>query len=152
MQITRQTEYAVRTLIELAKAEEGKLVPTKLISLNQNIPEVFLKKTIQLLANGGLIATQRGTQGGVRLAVTPSEITIARVFAAVEGRMAINVCLTESYPCPNKPICRVRGVLQRAQDALIAELSRESIADLLGEQEIAGVKKRKKNIIRDKVN
>jgi Rrf2 family protein len=133
MQITRQTEYAVRTLIELAKAEEGKLVPTKMISLNQNIPEVFLKKTIQLLANAGLIVTQRGTQGGIRLAVLASQITIADVFTAVEGRLAINVCLTESYPCPNKSECRVRAVLQRAQAALLAELSRESIADLIAE-------------------
>lgn len=132
MQITRQTEYAVRTLMELAKAEQGKLVPTKTISLNQSIPEVFLKKTIQLLANAGLIVTQRGTQGGVRLAVPASEITIADVFTAVEGRLAINVCLSELYPCPNKPECRVSGVLQRAQDALVAELSRESIADLVG--------------------
>ncbi len=144
MQITRQTEYAVRTLIELAKAEEGKLVLTKLISLNQNIPEVFLKKTIQLLANAGLIATQRGTQGGVRLAVSPSEITIADVFTAVEGRVAINVCLTEAYPCPNKSVCRVHGVLQRAQDALINELSRDSIADLLREQEAPAYTKGRK--------
>lgn len=133
MQITRQTEYAVRTLIELAKAEEGKLVPTKMISQNQSIPEVFLKKTIQLLANAGLIVTQRGTQGGIRLAVLASKITIADVFTAVEGRLAINVCLTEAYPCPRKSECRVRGVLQRAQAALVAELSRESIADLIAE-------------------
>ncbi len=131
MQITRQTEYAVRTLIELTKAEEGKLVPTKMISVNQAIPEVFLKKTIQLLANAGLIVTQRGTQGGVRLAVLPTKITIADVLTAVEGRLAINVCLAESYPCPNKSVCRVRNVLERAQSALIAELSRESIADLI---------------------
>ena len=135
MQITRQTEYAVRTLMELTKAEQGKLLPTKLISQHQNIPEVFLKKTIQLLANAGLITTQRGTQGGVRLAVPPSEITIADVFSAVEGPLAINVCLMESNACPNKPQCGVRRVLQRAQDALVSELTRESIADLVAERE-----------------
>lgn len=135
MQITRQTEYAVRTLMELAKVEQGKLVPTKTVSMRQEIPEVFLKKTIQLLANAGLIATQRGTQGGVRLAVQPEAITIADVMTAVEGQVAINVCLAENYPCPNKSHCKVRPVLQRAQSAMVAELKKETIADLAGVQE-----------------
>lgn len=131
MQITRQTEYAIRTILELAKAAKGELVPTKTISQHQEIPEVFLKKTIQLLAHAGLITTQRGTQGGVRLAVPAAEITIADIISAVEGRLAINVCLSEAYECPNKPFCRVHNILGRAQAALLAELSRESVADLI---------------------
>lgn len=136
MQITRQTEYAVRTVMELAKLEKDKLLSTKIISQRQDIPEVFLKKTIQLLANAGLIITQRGTQGGVRLAVDSSGITIADVMTAVEGPVAINVCLREAYACPNKSGCGVRRILQRAQDALVTELSRESIADLVAGPEV----------------
>lgn len=135
MQITRQTEYAIRTVLELAGAEEGKLIPTKIISLNQAIPEVFLKKTIQLLAHTGLISTQRGTEGGVRLAIPADRITIADIVTAVEGRLAINVCLADAYDCPHKPVCRVHGILQRAQSAMVQELSRESIADLIAGKE-----------------
>ncbi|MEW5920127.1 MAG: Rrf2 family transcriptional regulator [Bacillota bacterium] len=135
MQITRQTEYAIRTIIELAKAEKSKLLSTKIISQHQGIPEVFLKKTIQLLAHAGLITTQRGTQGGVRLAVAADKITIADIVTAVEGRLAINMCLSESYECPNKPVCRVHRILWRAQATMLAELSRESIADLVAGQE-----------------
>ncbi len=131
MQITRQTEYAIRTILELAKAPKGELVPTKIISQHQDIPELFLKKTIQLLANAGLIITQRGMQGGVRLAVPASEITVADIISAVEGSPAINVCLSGAYECPNKPFCRVHNILERAQAAMLAELSRESIADLI---------------------
>jgi Rrf2 family protein len=135
MQITRQTEYAIRTVLELAKAEPGKLIPTKTISLHQEIPEVFLKKTIQLLAHAGLLATQRGTEGGVRLAVPADRITIADIVTAVEGRLAINMCLAETYECPNQPVCRVHRILQRTQAAMLAELSRESITSLVAGQE-----------------
>ncbi|HAP32382.1 MAG TPA: Rrf2 family transcriptional regulator [Firmicutes bacterium] len=131
MQITRQSEYAIRTIIELANAAKGELLTTKTISQHQEIPEVFLKKTIQLLTNAGLITTQRGTQGGVRLAVPATGITIADIITAVEGKLAINVCLSAAYECPNKPVCRVREILGRAQAAMLAELSRESIADLV---------------------
>lgn len=44
MQITRQTEYAIRTLMELSKVNKGDYLQTKVISEKQNIPEVFLKK------------------------------------------------------------------------------------------------------------
>lgn len=131
MQITRQAEYAIRTILELANDAKGEMVTTKTISQHQEIPEVFLKKTIQLLANAGLIITHRGTNGGVRLAVSATDITIADIITAVEGKLAINVCLSAAYACPNKPACRVHDVLNRAQAAMLAELNRESIADLV---------------------
>lgn len=41
MQITRQTEYAVRTLLELAAAPAGETVSTRIISEKQGIPDEF---------------------------------------------------------------------------------------------------------------
>ena len=60
MQITRQTEYAIRTLLELAKVPKGEVLQVKLISDRQSIPVEFLKKTVQLLALAGLVSTRRG--------------------------------------------------------------------------------------------
>ncbi len=134
MQLTRQSEYAVKTLLELAKVNEGKLVRTKAISESQNIPEVFLKKTIQLLARAGLVKTFRGSQGGVALTVSPHEISIADVIRAIEGEIAINPCLSNSFQCPGERECRVRRALNRAQEAMIKELDKESIADLLNSE------------------
>lgn len=139
MQITRQTEYAVRTLLELAAAEPGTFVAAKVISEKQDIPEVFLKKTIQLLARAGLVATQRGTQGGVRLAQPADRVTLADVLTAVEGPLALNPCLAEGYDCPNQASCPVRRIIARAQAAMVRELSRETLADMLRGQQPGGV-------------
>ena len=130
MQITRQTEYAIRTLIELSGVPPGTMLHTRDISERQEIPEVFLTKTIQVLARAGLVTTQRGIQGGVRLAVSPDKITIADVLTVTEGRLGLNVCLTEFGYCPNKALCPVHRVLKRAQDAMLAELKKETFADL----------------------
>lgn len=135
MQITRQAEYAIRTILELAKAEQNnKLISTKAISEQQRIPEVFLKKTIPLLSRAGLVSTKRGTEGGVCLAVPAAQITVADIIQAVEGRLTLNVCLNETCDCPNKPVCQVRLILQRTQTAMLAELSKKSIAALLAGQ------------------
>ena len=78
MQITRQTEYGIKTLLELAQLPEGQLISSKTISERQEIPETFLHKTLQLLSKAGLAYTQRGVQGGeiglYRLTKLPSKI------------------------------------------------------------------------------
>jgi Rrf2 family protein len=136
MQITRQTEYAIRTLMELSRIPFGQLLPTRVISERQGIPEVFLTKTIQLLALAGLVQTQRGTQGGVKLAVSGDQITIADIIRAIEGTLALNVCLAENYSCPNMTTCKVHRVFQRAQEAMLSELNRVTLADLVETEEM----------------
>lgn len=132
MQLTRQTEYALKTLLELAAHPYGEILSSKVISERQDISEDFLKKTIQLLSLSGLVSTHRGNQGGVRLAKPAEQITIADVVAAIEGPIAINPCLAPGYSCPNRATCKISPILARAQQALLSELSRESLADLVG--------------------
>ena len=132
MQLTRQCEYALRTMLELASHPFGEIISSKIISERQDIPEDFLKKTIHLLALNGLVNTVRGTQGGVRLAKAADEIRVSDVVEAIEGPVAINPCLASGYFCPNQSRCRISPVLARAQQAFMAELSKESIADLAG--------------------
>lgn len=134
MQLTRQTEYALCTLLELSKHPPGTILQAKIISLKQNIPEVFLKKTIQLLNSAGLVNTIRGSKGGVSLRVESSRITIAQVYTAIEGKLAINPCLADSAYCKNTANCVVHSILNRAQNALVKELSRETLADMVVQQ------------------
>lgn len=131
MQITRQTEYAIRTLLELARVPMGEALSTRFISEQQDIPEDFLKKTVKLLALAELVTTQRGTGGGVRLARPAQEISMLDIITAIEGPISLNICLAPGYQCPNQPSCPSSKVLKRAQDALISELKKESLADML---------------------
>ena len=131
MQLTRQSEYAIKTMLELASRPFGEIIPSKIISESQDIPEDFLKKTIQLLSLSGLLSTHRGTQGGVRLVKTADQITIADIITAIEGPVAINPCLAPGYVCPKRDTCPVSPVLARAQSAMIKELTKDTLADLI---------------------
>ena len=131
MQITRQSEYAIKTILELSK-NFGESISAKEISVRQDVPEFFLKKTVQILARAGMVQTQRGASGGVKLIVKPQDITIADVIKVIEGNLAINVCLAEGNSCPNQGFCQVRKILSRTQQAMEAELAKETFADLAG--------------------
>ncbi|NLB89557.1 MAG: Rrf2 family transcriptional regulator [Syntrophomonadaceae bacterium] len=131
MQITRQTEYAIKTMLELAKNGDDVLLSTRFISEQQEIPEDFLKKTVKLLAIADLVITQRGSNGGVKLAKPASEITLADIIAAIEGPIAINICLSPDYHCPNKPDCKISRALEKAQIAMLKELENQTLADMI---------------------
>jgi len=139
MQITRQSEYAIRALMELAAAPEGVVIQSRSIAEKHRLPEKFLNKTIQILVRAGYVKTLRGMKGGIRLAVDPDRVTIADVIQAIEGKIALNPCLGDHYFCENVSFCRVHGILQRAQDAMLAELSKETLADLVREDKKAAV-------------
>ncbi len=130
VQITRQSEYAIKMVLELS-IHYGENVSAKTISRRQDIPEFFLKKTTQVLARAGIVQSQRGAKGGVKLLIPPEKITIADVIEAIEGKIALNVCLANGYECPNKNFCRVRNILSRAQEGLMKELRKDTFADLL---------------------
>ena len=87
MRITAKADYAVRAAVELAAAGEG---PTKgeAMAEAQGIPVRFLENILAELRHAGLVLSQRGAEGGYRLARPASEISIADVFRAVEGPLA----------------------------------------------------------------
>jgi len=132
MQFTRQTEYAIRILMALGEVKKGEMIQSRVVAEKQEIPEKFLSKTIQVLVRTGLVETRRGTLGGVRLAVPLDSITIADVITAIEGKIAINPCLANGCYCKNMASCQVRQILERGQNALLAELNKETLADLAG--------------------
>lgn len=134
IQITRQTEYAIKTLLELGTVPMGQLMSAKVIAQRHAIPEDFLHKTIQVLSRAGLAVTQRGLQGGVRLGCPLEQITIADVIEAMEGPIALNVCLSPGFQCKNLATCKVRQTLGRAQQAMLAELRKTSLAEIAAEQ------------------
>ena len=61
---------------------------TKLVKIIKNLHHSFLENILHELKRAGLIATQRGVDGGYRLAKPADEITVADIIRAVEGPLA----------------------------------------------------------------
>lgn len=131
MQLTRQGEYAIRAVLELARLPYGEVVSTKEVADRQGVPEAFLAKIMQILSRSDIVFTVRGPQGGVRLARSADEISLRQVVEAVEGPIYLNSCLANGAPCHQSPQCRVHQVWMRAQKAMLNELEGVSLAQLI---------------------
>jgi bifunctional enzyme CysN/CysC len=88
MRISAKADYAVRAAVELAAAPNGKAVSAELIATSQGIPRNFLENILCELRNAGVVRSQRGNEGGYRLARGADEVTVADIIRAVEGPLA----------------------------------------------------------------
>ena len=87
MRVSAKVDYALRATIELAAAAPEQVKGERLAAA-QAIPQKFLENILVDLRNGGLVASQRGADGGYRLARPAGEITVADVIRVVEGPIA----------------------------------------------------------------
>ena len=87
MRISAKVDYALRAAIELAAAAPAQVKGERLATV-QSIPHKFLENILADLRNGGIVASQRGAEGGYRLAQPAAEITVADVIRVVEGPIA----------------------------------------------------------------
>ena len=88
MRISRKTDYALRTLLDLA-LHDKQVVPGAQIASRREIPIKFLEQILLILKGAGIVASRRGKNGGYLLAERPSRITLASVVRLSEGSLSI---------------------------------------------------------------
>ena len=87
MRISAKADYAVRAAVELAAAGDEPLT-AETVAERQDIPVQFLQKIFHEMRRARLVSSQRGRDGGHRLARPADEISVADVLRAVEGPLA----------------------------------------------------------------
>ena len=87
MRVSAKVDYALRAAAELARADAGPVKGDR-IAQAQSIPLKFLENILLELRHDGLVASQRGAEGGYWLARPADQITLAEIIRAVEGPLA----------------------------------------------------------------
>lgn len=131
MQLTKQGDYAIRTVLELSHHSSDTLLATKQIAAAQSIPEVYLTKIVQMLVRAGILETIRGAKGGVRLLKDPDHLSFREVIEAVEGPIYLNRCVEKKNRCDQSANCKSHDVWVNINNKLIQELENVKFADLV---------------------
>lgn len=128
--ITRQADYAVRSVLDLTLIPDEQAAFSRDIAERQNIPPSFVAKILTRLARQGIVQTQRGLTGGVRLNRPAGEITLLEVIEAIDGPIALNLCVRGPDLCPLEENCRVHPIWDVLNGDLRQRLSRITFAQL----------------------
>lgn len=134
MQLTQQTDYALRMLMHLSVHPGEDWVPVGQIAESLQLSSHHLLKVARRLAEHGWLETRRGVSGGVRLAIDPGELRIGEVVRRIEPNMALVDCLRDPpRACTLVPACALRHKLSDALEAFLAVLDELSLSDCVSD-------------------
>lgn len=138
MRISVRFTAAVHTILCIQYFEKDNRVTSDFISASTGVNAVIIRKILLQLQKAGLVETAAGV-GGSHLTKKAEEITLLSIYNAInEGEDERDVFNFHPNPNGKCPVGRnihraLDPVLERAQKALEAELSKTTIADLLAE-------------------
>jgi Rrf2 family protein len=87
VQISAKVDYALRALVTLAAVDPAACTAEELANA-QGLPVRFLRTILDDLRRGQMVISQRGTDGGYRLARGGKETTVGEVIRRLDGPLA----------------------------------------------------------------
>lgn len=139
LKISKKADYALMALQHIASVQSGDVTPgrvvnTKEIAEEYNIPLELLAKVLQTLAKHGMIESHNGPKGGYLLARSARELTIAQILESIEGPLGLTDCSHEKEGelCLQLQHCTIRTPLLKVQDSIFQLLNNMTLQDMMG--------------------
>ena len=132
MLLTKKTEYALLSLISIAKSTSPKNVD--LLSKELNIPKSYLAKILQNFSKKDILKSFKGINGGFELAMHPRDITILRIATISEEKSPVVFeCSGSINDCPGDKAstCSLWSVLNNLQTKIDDFLGSLTLKDIM---------------------
>lgn len=140
MKISTKGRYAVRMLLDLAQHSNGGYVALKDIAERQNLSKKYLEQIVPILNKSDILQTNRGFQGGYKLAKSSDKYTVGEILKLTEGSLAPVSCLDQNpNQCDRCGECITLPVWQGLHNVIDEYLESITLQDILDNSaEMAG--------------
>ena len=130
IRLSRLADYGVVLACQMAVKADGCHNAYDLAAAT-GLPAPTVSKLLAALARAGVLVSQRGAKGGYRLARAPEAITAADIVSAVDGPIALTVCIEHGAgACDVESLCPTRSGWRRINDAVRDAMKSVSLAEL----------------------
>ncbi len=131
MRISRKADYALRAVLDLAlHVSPGDLARTAEIARRTAAPPKFLEAILAELRRAGLVESQRGPEGGHRLARAAHRITAGEVWRAIDGPVALVDRATRRKTLAEGPARAVQSLWAQIENAVAGAADAVTLEDL----------------------
>lgn len=132
MKISTKGRYAVRLLVDLAKNQGDGFVSLKEIAARQGVSKKYLEQIVAILNKPDILLTNRGYQGGYRLAKSPDLYTIGDILRITEGGIAPTACLEHNpNTCERADQCETLFVWKGLYDVINEYVDSITLQDIV---------------------
>ena len=136
MKISTKGRYALRMLLDLAEHQEDGFIALKDIAARQQISKKYLEQIVAILNKTDILQTNRGFQGGYKLARKPEQYTVGSVLRLTEGSLSPVACLDhDPASCPRYAFCATLPVWQGLEQVINDYLDHITLQDILEQQQ-----------------
>jgi len=132
MLLTKKSEYALLSLVTIAKSKEP--VNVDVLSKELNISKSFLAKIMQALSKQNILDSFKGINGGFQLARPSDQITILEITTAAEDKIpTVFECSPSMSSCPSQVgnCCTIWPLLNNLQDKINTFLTDLTLKDIM---------------------
>lgn len=131
LRLGKMTDYGVVVMGRMP-ASPDRLATAPEIAEATGLPVTTVSQVLKTLVAGGLAVSQRGAQGGYRLAREADDITVAEIVSAFEGPVALTACVDGAADtCGVESVCLLRGSWDKVNTAVRTALTTVTLADML---------------------
>tara|TARA_B100001093_G_scaffold443814_1_gene446400 strand:+ start:202 stop:660 length:459 start_codon:yes stop_codon:yes gene_type:complete len=128
MQLGKFTDFGLRVMLHLGVVHPQKLSVQK-IATTFNLSDHHLAKVCSTLVKAGLIRSERGRNGGLRLSKPPEDTNLGEITRVLTQNTALVECdSVGDCSCLILPVCSLYQPLKKAQNAFFEELDKTSLA------------------------
>lgn len=139
--LSQKTRYAIRAMQHLADHHGRGPVQLADIAARQKIPPKFLTVILSELTRSGLVASQRGKDGGYWLGVPPIDISYGDLIRIMRGSLALVPCASRyaherCKNCVEEENCRTRALMLQVRDKTADLLDGITLSDSVDPQSL----------------
>lgn len=135
MKISTKGRYALRMLIDLAEHQNDGFIALKDIAKRQNISKKYLEQIVPVFNKSDILRTNRGFQGGYRLAKNPAKYTVGEILRLTEGSLAPIACLdNDPIECERSGECATLPLWKGLYRVINEYLDGITLQDILDQQ------------------
>jgi Rrf2 family transcriptional regulator, iron-sulfur cluster assembly transcription factor len=128
--ISKTAAHALTALAALAELPPGSYAGAAEIAAQIAAPRNYLGKLLKVLADAGLVVSQKGKGGGFRLARPAAAVSLFEVVDPIEHLGRWSGCFLGRARCSAKSPCQVHKRWKVVRDAYLRFLQETTVADL----------------------
>ncbi|MBU1044594.1 MAG: Rrf2 family transcriptional regulator [Candidatus Omnitrophica bacterium] len=128
--LTKNTDYAIRALIELTVHKEEYL-SARSIANKQKMPFQFLRSIMQELIKYKIVSSKEGVKGGLKLIADPAKIKIVDIIRIFQGEIELSDCMFQQKICENRKTCVLRKEIKRIEKLVENEFGKLTVKGLV---------------------
>jgi FeS assembly SUF system regulator len=129
IRLSRLADYAV-VITSFMAAQPSRVFSAFELAEGTGLPAPTVSKVLTALTRAKVAKSLRGVKGGYQLSRPAKDITAAEIVSAVDGPIALTLCMEHDGACEVESLCPTRYGWRRVNDAIRHALDSVTLADM----------------------